>query len=60
MSSLVNSSFKGLHNKVVAKTATLAGSAEMFDSQVPISQHCLAPDFSCLGTGKGMLHLPEI
>lgn len=57
MSSLVSSSFKELHNKVVAEIASLAGSVEMFDSQVPISQQCLEPDFSCPGTGRG--HAPS-
>lgn len=42
---------------MVAKTVALAGSVEMFDSQVPVSQHCLETDFSCLGTGKG--HAPS-
>lgn len=57
MSSLVSGSFTRLHNKVVAETASLAGSIELFDSQVPISQHCLEPDFSCLSTGRG--HAPS-
>ncbi|KAK4821221.1 hypothetical protein QYF61_015789 [Mycteria americana] len=32
-----------------------AGSVEMFDSQVPISQQCLEPDFSCPSTGWDQL-----
>lgn len=60
MSSLVSGSFTRLHNKVVAETASLAGSIELFDSQVPISQHCLEQTFPAPALVEGMLHLPEI